>query len=193
MGCRSSQWLLRLYVGARELSCQTHPDLRQILGPESPFLYSALVLRGLPAISRTRGHGELVSQTFEGVSHVLALHCLPQFYVGNGELSCQMYQRSADLGLGVPFNIASYALLTRLIAHVCDLRPGELIHVLGDAHVYANHVEPLQLQLKNAPRHFPVRRCPCGLGLGFRNKTLEVHVQPRRNRGHHHGASAARP
>ena len=82
--------------------------------------------------------------------------------MGNGELSCQMYQRSADLGLGVPFNIASYALLTRLIAHVCDLRPGELIHVLGDAHVYSNHVEPLQQQLKNAPRHFPV-----STGLGF--------------------------
>lgn len=69
-----------------------------------------------------------------------------------------MYQRSADLGLGVPFNIASYALLTRLIAHCCNLLPGELIHVLGDAHVYSNHVEPLQQQLKNTPRHFPVSR-----------------------------------
>ena len=67
-----------------------------------------------------------------------------------------MYQRSCDLGLGVPFNIASYALLTRLIAHVCGLRAGDLIHVLGDAHVYANHVEPLREQLKNQPRHFPV-------------------------------------
>ena len=81
----------------------------------------------------------------------------PQFYVGDGELSCQMYQRSCDLGLGVPFNIASYALLTRLIAHVCGLRAGDLIHVLGDAHAYANHVEPLRQQLKNQPRHFPVR------------------------------------
>jgi len=82
-----------------------------------------------------------------------------QFYVGGGELSCQMYQRSCDLGLGVPFNIASYALLTRLIAHVCGLRAGDFVHVLGDAHVYANHVEPLREQLKNQPRPFPV--CPC--------------------------------
>ena len=82
-----------------------------------------------------------------------------QFYVGDGELSCQMYQRSCDLGLGVPFNIASYALLTRLIAHVCGLRAGDFVHVLGDAHVYANHVEPLREQLENQPRHLPVRPC----------------------------------
>ena len=68
-----------------------------------------------------------------------------------------MYQRSCDLGLGVPFNIASYALLTRMIAHVCDLRAGDLIHVLGDAHVYSNHVDALQQQLRNEPRPFPVR------------------------------------
>lgn len=82
-------------------------------------------------------------------------HMLAQFYVSNGELSCQMYQRSADLGLGVPFNIASYALLTRLIAQVCGLEAGELVHVIGDAHVYKNHVEALQLQLQRAPRAFP--------------------------------------
>merc|ERR1711892_791585 len=75
-------------------------------------------------------------------------HCLVQFYVANGQLSCQMYQRSADMGLGVPFNIASYALLTRLMAQVCGLEPGEFVHVIGDAHVYLNHVEPLQEQLK---------------------------------------------
>ena len=78
-----------------------------------------------------------------------------QFYVADGELSCQLYQRSADVGLGVPFNIASYALLTRMLAQVCDLTPGDFVHTLGDAHVYANHVEPLRRQLENAPRAFP--------------------------------------
>ena len=82
-------------------------------------------------------------------------HMFCQFYVANGELSCQMYQRSCDMGLGVPFNIASYALLTRMIAQVCDLKPGDFVHVLGDAHVYTNHVKPLQTQLKNEPRPFP--------------------------------------
>ena len=83
-------------------------------------------------------------------------HMFCQFYVANGELSCQLYQRSGDMGLGVPFNIASYALLTRLIAHVCGLKAGELSHVIGDAHVYLNHVEPLKEQLKRVPRPFPV-------------------------------------
>jgi len=83
-------------------------------------------------------------------------HMFCQFYVANGELSCQMYQRSCDMGLGVPFNIASYALLTCLIAKVCDLRPGDFIHTLGDAHVYLNHVEPLKVQLEHTPRPFPV-------------------------------------
>ncbi|XP_031477103.1 putative bifunctional dihydrofolate reductase-thymidylate synthase isoform X1 [Nymphaea colorata] len=83
-------------------------------------------------------------------------HMFAQFYVANGELSCQMYQRSADMGLGVPFNIASYALLTRMIAHVCDISPGDFVHVIGDAHVYRTHVRPLQEQLQNLPRPFPV-------------------------------------
>ncbi|KAL3682689.1 hypothetical protein R1sor_000711 [Riccia sorocarpa] len=83
-------------------------------------------------------------------------HMFAQFYVANGELSCQMYQRSCDMGLGVPYNIASYSLLTYMIAHVCDLVPGDFIHVLGDAHVYLNHVEPLEQQLKNTPKPFPV-------------------------------------
>jgi len=82
-------------------------------------------------------------------------HMFAQFYVADGELSCQMYQRSGDMGLGVPFNIASYALLTRLIAHVTGLRAGEFVHVIGDAHVYSNHVEPLQEQLARTPRPFP--------------------------------------
>jgi thymidylate synthase len=83
-------------------------------------------------------------------------HMFAQFYVAHGEVSCQLYQRSGDVGLGVPFNIASYALLTRLLAQVCGLEAGELVHVLGDAHVYANHVGPLREQLLNAPRPFPV-------------------------------------
>merc|ERR1712002_1427342 len=82
-------------------------------------------------------------------------HCLVQFYVADGELSCQLYQRSADMGLGVPFNIASYALLTYMIAHVCGLKPGEFVHTLGDAHVYSNHCEALEEQLKREPRPFP--------------------------------------
>ncbi|KAF7149351.1 hypothetical protein RHSIM_Rhsim03G0104000 [Rhododendron simsii] len=79
-----------------------------------------------------------------------------KFYVANGELSCQMYQRSADMGLGVPFNIASYALLTCMIAHVCDLVPGDFVQVIGDAHVYLNHIRPLQEQLKKLPKPFPI-------------------------------------
>ncbi|TKY71778.1 Bifunctional dihydrofolate reductase-thymidylate synthase [Spatholobus suberectus] len=82
-------------------------------------------------------------------------HMFAQFYVAHGELSCQMYQRSADMGLGIPFNIASYALLTCMIAHVCDLLPGDFVHVIGDAHVYCNHVRPLQEQLHNPPKPFP--------------------------------------
>jgi len=82
-------------------------------------------------------------------------HMFCQFYVAKGELSCLMYQRSCDMGLGVPFNIASYALLTRILAHICNLKPGEFIHTLGDAHVYLNHVEALKLQLTREPRAFP--------------------------------------
>jgi thymidylate synthase len=82
-------------------------------------------------------------------------HCLVQFYVADGELSCMMYQRSADMGLGVPFNIASYALLTYMIAHITNLKPGDFVHTLGDAHVYLNHVEPLKEQLERTPRPFP--------------------------------------
>ena len=82
-------------------------------------------------------------------------HAMLQFYVENGELSCQMYQRSCDIGLGVPFNIASYSLLTVLIAKCTGLKPGEFIHVLGDAHIYVNHIEGLEKQIKREPRLFP--------------------------------------
>jgi thymidylate synthase len=112
---------------------RTHPDSRRML-------VSAWNVADLPQMA------------------LMPCHALFQFYVADGRLSCQLYQRSADLFLGVPFNIASYALLTLMVAQVCRLQPGEFIHALGDTHLYLNHLEQARSQLERAPRALPQMR-----------------------------------
>jgi len=104
-------------------------------------------------------------------------HCLFQFYVAEGKLSCQLYQRSADIFLGVPFNIASYALLTMMVAQVTGLEPGEFVHSFGDAHLYLNHIEQAELQLSRAPYPLPVMKLNPAVtdifGFHYEDFTLE--------------------
>ena len=114
------------------------------------------VVRSIRENPNSRRH--IVSAWNVGELDKMALppcHILFQFYVADGKLSCQLYQRSADVFLGVPFNIASYALLTMMIAQVCDLQPGEFVHTLGDAHLYLNHLEQARLQLTREPYPLP--------------------------------------
>ena len=114
------------------------------------------LIDGLKNNPESRRH--IVSAWNPGVINQMALppcHCLFQFYVANGRLSCQLYQRSADVFIGVPFNIASYALLTMMIAQVCDLKPGEFVHTLGDAHLYSNHMDQVAEQLTRKPGPLP--------------------------------------
>jgi len=104
-------------------------------------------------------------------------HCLFQFYVAQGKLSCQLYQRSADIFLGVPFNIASYALLTMMVAQVTGLEPGEFVHSFGDAHLYLNHIEQAELQLSRAPYSLPAMKLNPAVtdifGFHYEDFTLE--------------------
>ena len=119
----------------------------------------ALLVDGLKRNPDSRRH--LVSAWNPGEVDRMKLppcHALFQFYVADGRLSCQLYQRSADIFLGVPFTIASYALLTLMLAQVCGYQPGDFVHTLGDAHLYTNHLEQAKLQLSRAPRQLPVLR-----------------------------------
>jgi thymidylate synthase len=116
-------------------------------------------LKGLSPYEDKYSRRLIVSAWNPNQTHMMALppcHIMFQFYVNNkDELSCSMYQRSGDVGLGIPFNIASYSALTHIIAHHCDLKPGEFIHTIGDAHIYDDHIEPLKKQLLNKPHEFP--------------------------------------
>jgi thymidylate synthase len=125
-------------------------------GPDGPIDQIANLVRQI----RTTPHSRRLIVTAWNPAEIedMALppcHCLFQFYVLDGRLSCQLYQRSADIFLGVPFNIASYALLTQMVAQVTGYRPGEFIHTLGDAHLYLNHVEAAEMQLSRTPKPLP--------------------------------------
>ncbi|MDO9680881.1 MAG: thymidylate synthase [Bacteroidales bacterium] len=119
----------------------------------------SLLIEGIKNNPDSRRH--IISAWNPGDIDKMALppcHALFQFYVADGRLSCQLYQRSADVFLGVPFNIASYALFTMMVAQVCDLKPGEFVHTFGDAHIYTNHFEQVALQLSRETRPLPVMK-----------------------------------
>ncbi|UHS61778.1 thymidylate synthase [Agrobacterium vaccinii] len=119
----------------------------------------ALLIESLKTNPNSRRH--IVSAWNPALVDDMALppcHCLFQFYVSDGKLSCQLYQRSADIFLGVPFNIASYALLTLMVAQVTGLKPGDFVHTLGDAHIYSNHFEQAELQMQRTPKALPTMR-----------------------------------
>ncbi|MEH6682399.1 MAG: thymidylate synthase [Sediminicola sp.] len=122
---------------------KTNPNSRRML-------VSAWNPSVLPDTSRS-----FAENVAKGKAALPPCHAFFQFYVANGRLSCQLYQRSADIFLGVPFNIASYALFTMMVAQVCGLEAGEFIHTFGDAHIYNNHMEQVQLQLERTPRPLP--------------------------------------
>ena len=124
-------------------SIKTNPDSRRII-------VSAWNPSVLPDTSIS-----FADNVAAGKAALPPCHAFFQFYVADGTLSCQLYQRSADIFLGVPFNIASYALFTLMMAQVCDLEPGEFIHTFGDAHIYNNHMEQIELQLSRDPRPLP--------------------------------------
>jgi thymidylate synthase len=114
---------------------------------------------------------------------LMPCHAFFQFYVADGKLSCQLYQRSADMFLGVPFNIASYALLTMMVAQVCGLQPGDFVHTFGDAHIYSNHFEQVELQLSREPKPYPIMKInqavPSIFDFTFEDFTLEdYHPHP---------------
>ena len=122
---------------------KTNPDSRRII-------VSAWNPSVLPDTSKS-----FAENVAEGKAALPPCHAFFQFYVADGKLSCQLYQRSADIFLGVPFNIASYALFTMMMAQVCDLKAGDFIHTFGDAHIYNNHMEQIELQLSREPRPLP--------------------------------------
>ena len=137
----------------------------------------ANLIEGLKTNPLSRRH--IVSAWNPALVDEMALppcHCLFQFHVADGRLSCQLYQRSADIFLGVPFNIASYALLTMMVAQVVDLAPGDFVHTLGDAHIYSNHFEQARLQLSRTPKTLPRMRINPEVKdiFGFRFEDFEL-------------------
>jgi thymidylate synthase len=158
-------WLHENKVTIWDEWADANGDLGPIYGyqwrswPDANGQHIDQITRVIEDIKRTPDSRRLIVSAWNvGQLDQMALapcHALFQFYVADGRLSCQMYQRSADVFLGVPFNIASYALLTMMVAQVCNLKAGEFIHTLGDAHLYSNHLEQAQLQLTREPRPLP--------------------------------------